>query len=171
MIGQYRTATSRLGKKQILAYIRPNQHQAAILRVGREGKTNQEVVGEALNAVLVFFGRTPIFPAGHQRIIRRLQGRAKVKNIFQGPECRSGRVGYGGWFEEDHVKAFNAFIQENSFSLQAVLEFGIKLITDVPPDAGEEWKKVQNSNAGLTEEEIHKVQALVLEHSDLGVPA
>jgi hypothetical protein len=164
MLGGYRTATSRLGKKQILAYIRPNQHQAAVLRVGREGKTNQEVVGEALNAVLVYFGQTPIFPAGHQRIVRRLQGRAKVKNILQGPECRSGRVGYGGWFDEDQVKVFGKFTQERSFSLQAALEFGIKLITDVSPDQGDEWREVQNSNFGLTDDEILKVQELVKEH-------
>ena len=126
---------SRQGKKQVIAYLRAHQVEAAYDRAAREMKTNQEVIGEALNAVYALHGRDRLVKGGHDRIVRRGRGRAREKGDDKGPICRAGRYSYGGWFEEAEVAFLVAFATEVNLSVQQIVETGIAMVTGVGPSS------------------------------------
>jgi hypothetical protein len=122
----------RQGQKQVLAFLWPNQAEAAYSKALREGKTNQEVMGEAINAVFAFHGVPPPVASGHRRVLRRIPtNRAAVRGGASVPGCRSGRVSYGGWFDRDVVEQVKAVVAEFGLSVQAMLEQGLELTTGV----------------------------------------
>lgn len=133
------TPPSRQGKKQIIAFLYPNQAEAAYGKAERDGKSNQEVIGEALNAVFTSYGMPPPINSGHRRVVRRNKSRASVRNDTRGPSCRSGRVSYGGWFDEAVVAKVHAFAAELGLSIQAIVERGLTLVTGVSPEAPAPW--------------------------------
>ena len=133
MRGFKTTPPSRQGKKQVIAFLWPNQAEAAYAKAARDDKTNQEVIGEALNAAFACHGLPPPVPAGHRRIVRRNSARAGVRDGCRDPLCRTGRVSFGGWFNEDVVSKVQALASQNGIPVQALVELGLKLITGVPP--------------------------------------
>lgn len=138
---RYGTATppSRHGKKQIIAFLWPNQAEAAYSKAQRDDKTNQEVIGEALNAVFASYGMPPPINSGHRRVVRRKKSRAGVRNDTRGPSCRSGRVSYGGWFDEAVVGKVHKFASELGLSIQAIVERGLTMVTGIGPEAPAPW--------------------------------
>ena len=133
------TPPSREGKKQIIAFLRPSQAEAAYAKAARDDKTNQEVIGEALNAAFSFYGMPPPVPSGHRRIVRRISKRAGVRDSSKGPTCRAGRVSFGGWFDEDISAKVQKLASEFQVSVQSLIEHGLELATGVavnPPDEG-----------------------------------
>ena len=67
---------SRANKKQVMAYLSPGQAEAARIKASLEGKTVQEILGEAINAVFKHHKMPAPIQAGHGRIVRRFNGRA-----------------------------------------------------------------------------------------------
>jgi hypothetical protein len=128
-----RTSTPpRQGQKQVLAFLWPNQAEAAYAKALREGKTNQEVIGEAINAIFAYHGIPPVIASGHRRVLRRIPtNRAAVRDGTAVPGCRTGRVSYGGWFQEDIVEQVKTVVAECGLSVQAMLERGLELTTGV----------------------------------------
>ena len=126
-------APSREGKKQVIAFLQPLQAEAAYAKAAKDDKTNQEVIGDALNAEFAFYGKPPPVPPGHFRIVRRTQKRAEVRSESTSASCRSGRVAYGGWFDEEIVAKLGRHASEFSLSVQAIIEHGLELITGVGP--------------------------------------
>ena len=123
----------RQGKKQVIAYLEPNQAQAAYAKAARDSKTNQEIIGEALNAVFAFYGMPPPVPAGHRRIFRRATARALPRDEARVPRCRANRLSYGGWFDEDVVAKIQRLAAEFHLSIQVIIEHGLEMITGVAP--------------------------------------
>lgn len=134
-------APSRQNKKQVIAFLRPNQAEAAYSKAAREDKTNQEVIGESLNAVFTHYGVTPPVPAGHRRIVRRATARAALRDEISGPRCRSGKVAYSGWFDDKIVKELHDLSSRFSISVQSIIELGIHLVTGVAPGINEEHEE------------------------------
>ena len=130
---------SRVGKKQVVAFLSPEQAEAARNKARLEGKTIQEILGEAINAVFASHGRTPPIAAGHGRIVRRVNSIARVRTLDTNPACRSGRISVGGWFLQEEVDYLTLFAAELGASNQAFVQYGMGLVTDVKPD-GNEWK-------------------------------
>lgn len=134
-----RKVPSREGKKQVIAFLRPNQIEAAISKAERDHQTNQEVIGEAINAVIAKYGLPPLVQAGHQRIVRRNKSRAQVRNDTKGPGCRAGRQAFGGWFPVEIVADLQKFSSEVGMPVQEIIEEGIRLVTGVAPQE-EDWQ-------------------------------
>lgn len=133
-----RKASSREGKKQVIAFLRPNQIEAAIAKAERDQLTNQEIIGVAINAVLAKYGLPPLVQAGHQRIVRRNVSRAKVRDDSKGPGCRAGRHSFGGWFDLAIVSELQKFSAEVGMPIQEIIEEGIRLVTGVAPEE-QDW--------------------------------
>jgi hypothetical protein len=133
---------SRQGKKQVIAFLRPNQIKAVYDKAAAEDKTNQEIIGEALNAVFEEHGMPPLIKPGHHRIVRRNRGKSRVREEGTGPGCRAGRQSLGGWFDEDIVVKLNRFSSETNQSVQTIVERGVALITGIETDEGPDWMSV-----------------------------
>lgn len=131
------SAPSRAGKKQVSAFLRPNQAQAAYDMARTQGKTNQEVLGEAMNAVCAFHGLQPLVPSGHTRIVRRKSGRAEMRDGGNKgtPACRNGRISFAGFFDDDTVARLRRYAADVDMSVQSWIVLGIQLITGVAPEA------------------------------------
>lgn len=125
-----RKTPSRENQKQVIAFLQTNQASAAYDKAAADDKTNQEVIGEAINAVFSFYGRIPPVQPGHQRIARR-KLRARLRIDGKGPSCRANRVSYGGWFDLATVGLLQALTSELNISVQDVIEHGLFLITGV----------------------------------------
>jgi hypothetical protein len=150
-----RIPPSRRGKKQIMAFLLPNQLRAAYAKALSEAKTNQEIIGEALNAIFVSNNMDPLIPPGHFRIVRRNRGQAEERQLGEGkPGCRAGRYAYGGWFEQAIVDRVVDFSATSGLSVQSLVEQGIELITLVTPDkfASESSSEVDDA---VKEEQTH----------------
>lgn len=139
-----RTVPSRQGKKQVIAFLRPNQIEAAVSKAERDHQTNQEVIGQALNAVFAKYGMPPLVITAHQRIVRRNKSRAQVRNDTTGPGCRAGRQALSGWFDLSVVTELQRFSAEVGMSVQAIVEEGVRLVTGVAPDE-EAWVAVPDA--------------------------
>jgi hypothetical protein len=137
-LGSTKPAPSRLGKKQVIAFLQPAQAQAAYAKAARDDKTNQEIIGDALNAVFAHYGMPPPVQSGHSRIVRRSANRASIRTDGDGPSCRSGRVSYGGWFDEEVVRKLARMASEHSVSVQSIIEHGLELVTGIAPAKEEE---------------------------------
>lgn len=130
---------SRENKKQVIAFLRPNQIDAVYEKASRENKTNQELIGEALNAVFALHGMPPLIKSGHRRIVRRSRGKARVREEGRGPGCRAGKQSLGGWFDMDIVDRLNTFSREMHISIQGIVEQGVEMITGVAPEEEMDW--------------------------------
>lgn len=130
---------SRQGKKQVIAFLRPNQMDAIERKKSVEHKTNQEIIGDAINAVYEQHGMPPLVKSGHHRIVRRSKGRARLREEGTGPGCRTGRKSFGAWFDEDVVRQLNSFSSEINLPVQWILEEGVKILTGVAPQEDSDW--------------------------------
>lgn len=146
------TPPSRQGKKQVIAFLRPNQAQAAYDKAARDDKTNQEIIGEALNAVFAFYGMPPPVELGHRRIVRRGHAKAGLRDDTRGPNCRAGRVSFGGWFDESVKARLQKLASEFQISEQSIIEHGLQLVTGVAPSEVEEWAVVEAPAEPVREE-------------------
>lgn len=124
-------AQSRVGKKQVMAYLWPLQAEAAYRRAEREGLTNQEIVTEAINASLTKHGVGTIIPIGHERLFRRTRGRAAPKTESSAAPSRAGKQGIGAWLNRDVVDDINRHAAALGMSIPALLEEGFHLTTGV----------------------------------------
>jgi hypothetical protein len=125
------TAPSRHGKKQVIAFLRPNQAEAAYSKAVLDDMTNQEIIGQAINAVFASKGEASPVEMGHRRIIRRGQARAGIRTDGKVPSCRNGRIAYGGWFDKDVVDKIHAFASTLGTSVQTIIEEGLYYVTGV----------------------------------------
>ncbi len=123
---------SRQGKKQIIAYVSPEIADQVRAKADKEGKTNTEVVAEAMNAVFESHGRSAVFPLGHNRIVRRHKGISKVRTTANAPRCRAGTRPVGAWFDAHLVKMASELAAEQKTSKQDMLLQGLRqLFSDV----------------------------------------
>ena len=130
---------SRVGKKQVVAFLSPAQAQAARDKAYAENKTVQEILGEAINAVFAHHEMDAPFRPGHGRIVRRVKGTAAVRTRVGNPACRSGCISVGGWFAQGEVDELTRLAARLGASNQAFVQFGMRLITGVEPD-DDGWK-------------------------------
>lgn len=130
---------ARVGKKQVIAFLRPNQAAAAHRLAATTGKTNQDVLFDAMNAVFAYYQLPTMTPSAPRRVARSQQSTAAIRTSSNSPSCRTGRQAYAGWFLIEDVDRFCTLCKEHQLSVQSVVEFGIKLITDVAPDEGLAW--------------------------------
>jgi hypothetical protein len=119
-------APSRQGKKQIIGFIEPSLVDAFHAKARAEGKTNQELLGEALNAAFAKFGRRPVIETGHSRVVRRIKKRSMIRTEENAPPCRTGRRSIGGWFDGQIHDRVTAFAAEVGLGMQAVIELGVQ---------------------------------------------
>ena len=124
-----RAASSRQGKKQVIAFLHLPQAEAAYAKAARDDKSNEDVIGEAVNAVFAFYGMPPAVPPGHRRAVRRTWARAKPRDPEKAPSCRAGRVSYGAWFDEAVVGKIQRLASEVGTSVQMIVEHGLELVT------------------------------------------
>jgi len=133
---------ARVGKKQMVVFLRPRQASAAHQRAAKTERTNQEVLCDAVNAVFTYYGVETMAPPETTRAARSQQSRAAIRESSNSPACRTGRQSYAGWFPEADVDRFQRLCKENGFSIQSALEFGLTLVTGVKPDEGAGWMEV-----------------------------
>ncbi len=139
---------ARAGKKQVLAYLAPEQAEAARKYARADDgnqKTLQEVVGEALNAVFRHHGMADAIISGrisgHVRVVRRSTRSSALKKGEGVPACREGRMSLGGWFPTGEVNEVTLLAQRLGVSIQTFVEAGVRLVTGVEPPGGA-WKVV-----------------------------
>ena len=120
--------SSRQGKMQVAAFLSDELVQAAYSLAARRGKTNAEIIADAINAVFVAHGLAPSPVAAHERLVRRGVAKAAVRLTGQGPGCRAGKLFYGGWLDAAVVKRLNEFAASESTSAWSKVEEGLKLL-------------------------------------------
>ncbi|NDV52834.1 ribbon-helix-helix domain-containing protein [Salipiger sp. PrR003] len=125
------TPPSRLGKKQIIAYVAPELAEAVERLEERDNISKQEVVARAINAVLHRHGREPILDLGHYRLVRRRKGKSKPRTSDKLPLCRRGRRGVGGWYDYSKVARVGEFAQDVDLSVQRIVEIGLEHVTGI----------------------------------------
>lgn len=135
-------APSRVGRKQIIAYCDPTTVADVHALRESEGKTVQEILGEAINASFLRHGLTPpIIELGHRRVVRRTKQKLSkartdaptiakegTKGGYVYPSCRQGLRPLAGWFDQhvyDAVVALSARVGE---SIQDIVRLGISRI-------------------------------------------
>lgn len=124
---------ARQGKEQIIAYLPPNQIAAVRQKADREGKTFEELIAEAVNAVCDKHGMPPLLETGHRRIVRRHNSRAKERNSEKTPSCRRGKMPIGGYFEIESKNRVHQFASEINLKVQGIIQYGVFLLTGVGP--------------------------------------
>ncbi|MFC4236124.1 hypothetical protein ACFOY8_12925 [Thalassospira xianhensis] len=142
--GKTKPPPSRLNKKQIIAFLEPEQIEVITKKISQEGKTGQEVLGEAINAVFALHGMPPVIKYGHLRLVRRQKSRAQSRAQSTAPSCRKGRVAFGGWFHKDTHAKIAAFAAELDLTFQTIVEKGISMITDPKPAEEQEEAEVRD---------------------------
>jgi len=124
-----KTAPSRAGKRQILVYLDPDVVAAAHAKARSDGKSVQELMAEAINAVYALHGLEPPIRPEHCRLVRRAAG-AKIKTEDHGvAKCRNGKQTLGGWFDKADKEAVKAFADRVGLGLQGMLDMGVRQIT------------------------------------------
>jgi hypothetical protein len=126
-----KVAPSRQGKKQVIAFLRPDQAEAAYAKAAHDGMTNQEILGQALNAFYASKGVQSPVQMGHRRIVRRIAARAVIRTDGRVPTCRAGKIAYGGWFDKDVVDKLHREANSWGLSVQGLIEIGIYYVTGV----------------------------------------
>lgn len=131
------TTNARQGKKQVVAYLIPEQAQAARLMARTKDQTLQEVVGDALNAVFERHNLKGPIVSGRTRVIRRSNKPSMAKKEGIAPPCRTGRMSIGGWFPMKEVDEVALFSRRLGVSIQTFVEAGLYLLTEVHPGSHE----------------------------------
>lgn len=122
--------SSRVGKKQVIAYIPPVLSAKVERLAFKENKTKQELIAEALNIVLEENGYKPFMPMGHDRIIRRYKNKASTRNEEGHCPARRGKQAFCGWFLKDYVENLSNVSRELERPIQSLLEEGLKSLLE-----------------------------------------
>lgn len=123
---------SRRGKRQLIAFVSPELAQAAYDKANAERKTLQEILGDALNACFMRFNRAPVITPGHDRIVRRSRGRARVREGGTVAGARAGKRAISGWYPEAEVEKALDMSSEIGLPIQRMVEMGLEVITSSP---------------------------------------
>ena len=126
----------RAGKKQIIAFLNNEQIQGAYDYAIKNGLTNQEVISVSINAVLKSFNEDEFMILSHDKIKRRLRGKAKIR--INDTKSRIGTRSFSGWFNKEDVEKLHNFSLKTGITIQNIIERGIFLITDKPYDRVED---------------------------------
>ena len=122
--------SSRIGKRQIIAFLDTGQIDAAYRYAISSGKTNQEVIASAINIVLKEdYNMENILPEGHERLNRRFHGRAKIRMGVT--PSRNQTKSFSGWFSRELVEDIARISKENGVNIQTLIEKGIFKLTGI----------------------------------------
>lgn len=124
---------SRRGKRQLVVFFEPTFAHRIRLRAGKEQKTVQELLAVGMNEVLVANGYRAIFPVGHQRLLKRNRSVAAPRKTTTTTFARRGLASISGWFELKHVDYINSAACELGYTLQQLVELGLKAMMKKPP--------------------------------------
>jgi hypothetical protein len=124
-----KNAPSRLGKMQIIMFVDPHLAAHVNAKHQREGKTKQELIAEAANAMLALQDQAPILTGGHARTFKRKRNVSVARTNEQTPACRTGKVSIGGWFPIAEVQSLKDYVKTQKSSLQDFLILGMWEIT------------------------------------------
>ena len=126
---------SKTKKKQVICFLDLHQIEAVRQRSVDDGKTNQEIIGESLNAYLKSVGEKEVFTLGHRRLIRRNRVYwSKPREANQVSNARVNKYCLGGWFSEKEVEYAIRSIFKHSSSIQNAVEQGLGILTGVYPE-------------------------------------
>ncbi|MGY8607618.1 hypothetical protein ACTVH1_18450 [Gluconobacter cerinus] len=151
----------RLNKKQVTAYLAPEDHASFTEFIHRKGITCQEGVARAINAALERHGRTERLPEGHLRLVRRNAGLARPRPAGAA-RSRQGRILVGGWYAVECVDAVSAALASLGLGMQGAISLGL------PALVGEDAKVRQKENSA--EDAQKPVAALADELSGFALP-
>lgn len=114
----------RLNKKQVTAYLAPEDHASFTDFIHRKGMTCQEGVARAINAALEQHGRSERLPEGHLRLVRRNTGLARPRPAGAA-RSRQGRILVGGWYAVECVDAVSAALASLGLGMQGAIGLGL----------------------------------------------
>jgi hypothetical protein len=118
---------SRVNKKQVMAHLTPDLVDAAHKRCLRDNLTVQELMAEALNAIVAKYGRTPFLKVGRERLVIRKKSPAKVQKLEN--SVRDGKRRIGAWFDRQDVERIKAYGQEfGNIRVEAMVEKGLRIV-------------------------------------------
>ncbi len=118
---------SRVNKKQVMAHLTPELVDAAHKRCLRDNLTVQELMAEALNAIVAKFGRTPFLRVGRERLVIRKKSPAKVQKLEN--SVRDGKRRIGAWFDRQDVERIKSYGQEfGNIRVEAMVEKGLRIV-------------------------------------------
>lgn len=136
----------RAGRKQIIAFLNNEQIQGAYDYAIKYGLTNQEVISLSINKVLQTFGKDEFMTISHEKIKRRLRGKAKVR--IKDAKSRIGTRSFSGWFNENDVMKLHDFSLSSGLTIQNIIERGVFLLTNKPYDTFEENNEYDDGVVG-----------------------
>ncbi|MGY3581362.1 hypothetical protein ACVIGB_000569 [Bradyrhizobium sp. USDA 4341] len=125
-------APSRRGKRQLVVFLDPKFARPVRARAEKEEKTMQEMLASAMNAILAENGCREVFPAGHQRYLKRKRKVAVPRKTDTTTLARRGLASVSGWFETKCLDYANSAACELGLSLQELAQEGLKLIMKRP---------------------------------------
>lgn len=125
-LGPNKLPPSRRDKKQIVAHLDPVIVQAVHNRRETQGKTVQEVLGEAVNKAVEKFGRAPLLEVRRDRVVKRNKARAQAQKADRSPACRAGKRRIAAWYQMASVERVAAFSAEVGMPIENLVEIGLK---------------------------------------------
>jgi len=150
-LGPRQLPPSRRDKKQIVAHLDPIVVQAVHNRRETQGKTVQEVLGEAVNTAIVKFGRSPLLEIGRQRVVKRNKARAQSQNADKSPACRAGKRRIAAWYQMGSVDRVAAFSAEVGTPIENLVEIGLKEMLSEEEIAAARQSMSRNANEATSQ--------------------
>ena len=126
-----KSGSSRIGKKQIAAFLYPNQADAALAMALSEDSSGQAILGKAINVVFAHYDRPLMRQPPTMRSSRRSKLISAIRDESSAPRCRVGRRVFAGWFPSAEVDRLVALSQELDTPLNKLIEFGMEKLTGV----------------------------------------
>lgn len=119
---------SRIGKKQIVCFITPEESELYYNFCLRTGLTRQELLGRAINEAIKGFGDDIQYrlDCEAKRVFRiPTRKRSVRKNLFG----RTGKQAIAGWYLVSQVDNIAKELAKKNMTFQDVASFGLMMIT------------------------------------------
>lgn len=122
----YMPGGSRVGKKQIVCYISPEDSERYYQYCLHAGWTRQELLARAINYAMQDFNEPARLDYQSKRLFRIPNRRRSVRENASG---RTGKMAIAGWYPVSQVERIAIIVAQHDMSLQDVATYGLMMIT------------------------------------------
>lgn len=119
-------SNTRVGKKQIVCFIKPEASQRYYDCCLQAGWTRQELLARAINLGLMELNEPARLDYQSKRVFR-IPGRKRV--VRKNDYGRSGKMAIAGWYPISQVNKIAEILAKNDMNFQEIASYGLELLT------------------------------------------
>ncbi len=120
------TAPSRIGKKQVIAYLDDSLVEKVHSYSHLNKKTIQHIMAEAINIYLYQTSGITILKIGPSRVLKRKQRVSRKRGSESGH--REGKRALIGWYESNQVNRLLDYAKSQKTTIQKIIEEGLRIM-------------------------------------------